>query len=498
MADWNGLIDFVRDEHKKNSYNHGDFTMMRLASFAPLAACIVFFTHATALDSLDAVLPTPTLLRSRADDLGINASVQDRVEQLYKTAEPEYHRLKKKLDSQTRQLNAALVQEPFDAESIARAMKAVLDAENELKLYQVRTRISLLSQITPQQRQQARNYASEQSEEAKWRGITADKTLDALLPPPFWLRSRAEELGIDRVTREQLEATYQSLEPRYHELKKSLVPTTKEFLDVVLADEFESESIQQRFESLLGAETDLKRYMSRVRASLLSLLSAEQRVAARKLAKEKPEGDWRKVVSDMVDRVRDLGKRLAARGEPIADVQTRLSDAEGLIAEGMVTEGARKISQLVRDLEQRLDTAGEDANAEPDEGKPRHIRVADLTPGDDGADVIMSFKVGKTHWLSGGVPEGHARTFQITPVVAESDPRFSVLVSGELAAVMERFGYAPPGPGDPAAGITLRARGKIRVFPASKNAAEGGASYQLQISDWKEFRVLRTQTQPND
>ncbi len=102
----------------------------------------------------------------------------------------------------------------------------------------------------------------------------------------------------------------------------------------------------------------------------------------------------------------------------------------------------------------------------------------------------MSFQIAKTYGIGGGVPKGHTRSFGITPVAAESDPRFSVLVSGELAAVMERFGYAPPQPGDPAAGLTCRARGKIRVFPAPKDQPDRGPSYQLQIIDWKEFRIM--------
>ena len=57
--------------------------------------------------------------------------------------------------------------------------------------------------------------------------------LDALLPKPFWLRSRAEELGIDAGTRKRLEDIYKSLEPRYHTLKQALKLLTENFLEVV-------------------------------------------------------------------------------------------------------------------------------------------------------------------------------------------------------------------------------------------------------------------------
>jgi hypothetical protein len=124
-----------------------------------------------------------------------------------------------------------------------------------------------------------------------------------------------------------------------------------------------------------------------------------------------------------------------------------------------------------------------------DEKEPRHVEISELSPDLDGATVVMSFKVANTYWISGLVPKGQPRSFGITPVVEPSDPRFSVLVSGDLADVMERFGYAPPRPGDPAAGLMIRARGKIRVYPAPKAEPESGPSYQLQICDWKGFRV---------
>jgi len=124
-----------------------------------------------------------------------------------------------------------------------------------------------------------------------------------------------------------------------------------------------------------------------------------------------------------------------------------------------------------------------------DEKEPQQVEISELSPDLDGANVVMSFRVVKTYWISGTVPKGQPRSFGITPAVKPSDPRFSVLVSGDLADVMERFGYAPPRPGDPAAGLMIRARGKIRVYPAPKARPKSGLSYQLQIRDWQGFRV---------
>ena len=121
--------------------------------------------------------------------------------------------------------------------------------------------------------------------------------------------------------------------------------------------------------------------------------------------------------------------------------------------------------------------------------EPQHVEISELSPDLDGANVVMSFRVAKTYWISGIVPKGQPRSFGITPVLKPSDPRFSVLVTGDLADVMERFGYAPPRPGDSAAGLMIRARGKIRVYPAPRAKPKSGSSYQLQIRDWKGFRV---------
>ena len=475
---------------------------------------------ASALDSLDALLPTPHLMRSRADDLNLNEATFARIEEIYKAAEPKYHELKRELEEHTLNLDTSLRKDPhfnnhFDRKAIAQWVKALLEVENRLKLHQVRVRVRLLSQITSEQRQKARNYSSEKLEESRWRGVIAEGTLDTMLPTPFWLRSRAEELGVDVATREQLEQTYQELEPRYHELKKRLEPLTGQFLEVVLTDQLDEELIVKRFTSLLQAETELKLHMVHVRGSLLSLLTAEQRRAAQKLSVTKPKADWRKVLADKVGRVRQLGKQLVAKKEPIADIEQRLTDIQETISEGLATEGGRQLSQLIGEMEERLkgvtdgnrlvqastprdsvpldsdDSPRDDAIGADNDGKPKHVTIPELTPGHDGVDVIMSFEIAKTFGIRGGVPKGQPRSFGITPVVAASDPRFSVLVSGELAAVMERFGYAPPRPGDPAVGLTCRAKGKIRVFPTPQDKPDLGPSYQFQISDWKEFRILK-------
>ena len=50
-------------------------------------------------------------------------------------------------------------------------------------------------------------------------GVSGEETLDTLLPPPFWFRSRAEKLNIDAQTRERIKKSYRAAEPKYYEIK---------------------------------------------------------------------------------------------------------------------------------------------------------------------------------------------------------------------------------------------------------------------------------------
>ena len=58
--------------------------------------------------------------------------------------------------------------------------------------------------------------------------VSAEETLNTLLPPPGWFRRHAEELNIDAPTRQRLEQIYQEKEPRYHQLKYKVERLTNE------------------------------------------------------------------------------------------------------------------------------------------------------------------------------------------------------------------------------------------------------------------------------
>ncbi len=127
--------------------------------------------------------------------------------------------------------------------------------------------------------------------------------------------------------------------------------------------------------------------------------------------------------------------------------------------------------------------------AQPEEPKPPlSLSISELKPEHDGQEIEMAFTVKETYFISGSVPVGQVPSFGITPVLKDGNPRFSVLVCGDVADLMERIGK---GPGvDHSKGITIQATGKLTVFPPPADQPERGVSYQLAIRDWKGFRVL--------
>jgi hypothetical protein len=124
--------------------------------------------------------------------------------------------------------------------------------------------------------------------------------------------------------------------------------------------------------------------------------------------------------------------------------------------------------------------------------RPR-VEIADLGTQHNGKEVVMKFKVKGTHmdWTPVTLTPGQAyaiRSFKMTAVAPEGSPRFSVLVSGDLADVMGRFGMSEGS--DTVKGIVVKAAGKITVFPAPKDDPTKGKSFQLHIHDWKLFRIV--------
>lgn len=188
-------------------------------------------------------------------------------------------------------------------------------------------------------------------------GVSAEETLDTLLPTPRRLRNRAEELNIDAQTRQRIEQMYKEKEPKYHEIKYKVERLTGRLYTALVADELDEEMIIKRMKALLEAESELKLYQVHVRISLLSQVSSEQRRAARELAKRElaPKAVWRGGMTAQVERVRQLSKRLKDSGGSVTEIEKRMKEIDKTVATGKVTEGARMLSQVIRDLEKSLE-----------------------------------------------------------------------------------------------------------------------------------------------
>ena len=144
-----------------------------------------------------------------------------------------------------------------------------------------------------------------------------------------------------------------------------------------------------------------------------------------------------------------------------------------------------KRSTLLRLMAAGAAGFGTPARAE-EAAPPPHVTAAELTPELDGKEVTMAFEVADFYPLTGTVPVGQVPSFGMTPVQMNPAYRFSVLVSGDLADVMYRFGMTSSGEHS-ARGRVMQATGRLRLFPAE---AGRKVSYQLHIRDWKKFHLL--------
>ena len=306
-------------------------------------------------DTLDTLLPKPKPFLEMANALNVDGATKSKIEMRYQSAKLEYLKLNTRLDSLMRPLFIELIGDTLNSDKIKDQMGKVLDAENDLKIFQVKVRISLLSQISSAQLMQARAIAKAGAKKEEWvTGVLADPTLQTMLPRPSWLRSRAEEIGLSADVRDQLEKTYYREEPKYHELKAKIGPLNRELFQALSSSQLDEPLIVARLSSLLAVERELKLHQVHVRTSLLKHLTSEQRRTARRLAEQKPEVDWRKSLADKVETVRTLSKKLAEQGESVAQVDSELKRIERVVAGGRATEGARRLNKLAEQLQVRL------------------------------------------------------------------------------------------------------------------------------------------------
>ena len=183
----------------------------------------------------------------------------------------------------------------------------------------------------------------------------AEDTLDTMLPNPFWLRSRLDDLDVDAETRKQIVDTYYESEPEYHRLKKAFGEESAKVQAAIAGDEFDQMAILAQMSAALKAEAELKLYQTKVRVTLLSKLSDEQRRRAQALAKEKPRPIIKNILREKVERIREMGGHLAEAGKPAEDLPERLQEIETAIKSGKTLEAGKMLGRLTVELEAALE-----------------------------------------------------------------------------------------------------------------------------------------------
>lgn len=179
--------------------------------------------------------------------------------------------------------------------------------------------------------------------------VHAEETLDTLLPPPFFFRKNAEQIGVDAVTRERIEKMYKAAEPEYHKLKAVVEQRTLDLYKFLVADQLDEEEINQRMKSLLDAESKLKLYQVHVRITLLSQVSAKQRQAIRDLATGK-KPDVRKDLGAKVEAIRRLSEQYKKQGGSLRDVQKQMAVIQKSIDSGNSEQAAKLLDELIKEL----------------------------------------------------------------------------------------------------------------------------------------------------
>jgi hypothetical protein len=130
----------------------------------------------------------------------------------------------------------------------------------------------------------------------------------------------------------------------------------------------------------------------------------------------------------------------------------------------------------------------------PDIPPPMPVSPRKAIDKHQGKEVKVVFRVGQAFVLDRSVPMGELPPFGLVPEAEafaspdaeKASPRFHVLVSGELVKVMERLGVNYCKPDEFFKGRDIEVVGTITQIPT-----QGRPSYELWVSDWKKFRIVK-------
>jgi hypothetical protein len=105
-------------------------------------------------------------------------------------------------------------------------------------------------------------------------------------------------------------------------------------------------------------------------------------------------------------------------------------------------------------------------------------------------EISVSFRVAKAYGISGAVPVGEEPSFGLQPSRTRNDPRFSILIAGELVKEMKKEGVNPMKPSAFFENRVVEVTGMIVKVSGARSLPVATPSYQLVARDSAKFRVI--------
>lgn len=128
-----------------------------LVRAAALSLAFVFAAgHAVAQNPLEHLLVPPELILRFADDLELDEQTCDQVRELAENARERREAGQQRVGELERDLQDLLAENELDENEITRAASALMEAEREVKLGQLRMHVQVQSLLSPLQRKLAR------------------------------------------------------------------------------------------------------------------------------------------------------------------------------------------------------------------------------------------------------------------------------------------------------------------------------------------------------
>jgi len=119
-----------------------------------------------------------------------------------------------------------------------------------------------------------------------------------------------------------------------------------------------------------------------------------------------------------------------------------------------------------------------------DERELRKLLIKELSPRFADQEVTVTFWSLGTNGISQEFKEGETSTFALEPVQSDDRKKLRVWIGGDLAEIVDRFGFGHGVPRIPP-GTKIEVTGKFKY-----HKSDGVEHYFLQVDDWKRFRIL--------